>query len=98
TTLGAMSELVIDGDEQAHLLMQMANLSEDLLGRREDALHLLGRVLDLQPDNRDVLDLLRRLYIAEERWQDLVQVIERDITLAQEDEERLALYENLGVI
>ncbi len=98
STLSAMSELVMDGDEQAHLLMQMANLSEDLLGRRDDALHLLGRVLDLQPDNRDVLDLLRRLYIAEERWQELVQVIERDITLAQEDEERLALYENLGVI
>ena len=96
--LRAQSALTLDGQEQAGLLRRMAGLCEDHLARRDEAMALLGRVIELQPDDLEALSLLRRLYLMEERWEDMVTIIEMEIDLTQEDEERLGLYENLGVI
>ena len=96
--LKSQSEIVVDPDEQARLLEQMASISEEMLGERDDAIGLLGRVVDLQPDNRRALVQLRTLYMAQERWADVVSAIEREIDLTMDPDERLGLYESLGVI
>lgn len=87
-----------DPDRQADLLAQQAQIAEDMLEKQDEAVELLDRVILLQPDNRDALGRLRRLYVQQERWEQLVDVIEREINLTDDMEERLALYENLGVI
>ncbi|CAN0438163.1 unnamed protein product, partial [Laminaria digitata] len=87
-----------DPDRQADMLTQQAQIAEEMLDRQDDAIELLDRVILLQPDNRDALGRLRRLYVQQERWEALVDVIDREINLTDDQEERLALYENLGVI
>lgn len=97
-SLKIQSELTYDGDEQAQFYLQMAQLCEDNLNRRDEAIDLLNQVIQQQPNNVGALMQLRRLYLMEERWDDLVSVIEMEIELTSEEEERLGLYENLGVI
>ena len=87
-----------DPDRQADLLSQQAQIAEDMLDKQDEAVELLDRVIMLQPENRDALGRLRRLYVQQERWEQLVDVIESEINLTDDMEERLALYENLGVI
>lgn len=96
--LRIQSELTYDGQEQAQLFMRMSQLCEDNLGRRDEAIALLSRVIEIQPDDVEALMQLRRLYLFEERWEDLVTIIEMEIDLTEEQEEKLGLYENLGVI
>ena len=96
--LQSQADVATDPDRQADLFSQMSTIAEDMLGRREDAVDLLNRVIDLQPNNRDALGRLRRLYLADERWEDVVNVVTSEIDLSTDPEEQLGLYENLGVI
>ena len=94
----AQVENTTDPDRQADLLGQMSQIAEDMLDDQSEATELLKQVVSIQPDNRAALARLRRLYLHSESWDELVSVIEREIELTQEREERLGLYENLGVI
>ena len=96
--LRVQAEVATDPDRQADLCAQRAQIADEMLDRRGEAIELLERVVDLQPDNREALERLRRLYLGEERWEDMVRVIERMIDLIEADEEKLGLFENLGVI
>ncbi len=92
------STLTHDPDEQADLFSRMAQLAEEMLGRREDSVDLWRRVTEVRPDDREALGELRRLYIDDQRWEDLVEVLRREVELAQTEEERLGFYESLGTI
>ena len=92
--LQTQAEVATDPDRQADLYGRMAQITDE----PNDAIQLLDRVLERQPDNRDALERLRRLHLQEERWEDLVDVIEAEISLSDDEEEKLGLYENLGVI
>ncbi|MBA2660875.1 MAG: tetratricopeptide repeat protein, partial [Bradymonadaceae bacterium] len=96
--LGRRAELTHDSDEQAHFFARMASLAEEMLGRRLDAVDLWVRVLDARSDDLDALRELRRLYMAEARWADLVSVLEREVELIFDEAERLTLFESLGTI
>ncbi|MFW5966062.1 MAG: tetratricopeptide repeat protein, partial [Persicimonas sp.] len=85
-------------DEKSELLKRMANLAEEMLERPVDAIDLWNEVLELTPDDRDALGELQRLYLEEERWNDLVEVLEHEVSLTEDPAERLALYESLGTI
>ncbi len=96
--LSRQADVTMDPDRQADLLSQQATLAEEALDRRDDAIELLQRVIDLQPDNKDAHQKLRLIYISEGRWADVVEVLEREITLTVEPEEQIAIYENMGII
>lgn len=90
--------LTHDPEEQADFYSRMAQIAEEMLSRKEDAVDLWRRVSDVQPENRIALQELRRLYLEDERWDDLVSVLRREVELTPEPEEQLGLYESLGTI
>ena len=49
-------------------------------------------------DDRATLHELRQKYFVDGRWEDLADVLERAIPLAEDREERLELYEELGTV
>lgn len=55
----------------------LARLAERAFGRRDDALSQLREVLEMDPNNAAALDELERLYALEERWNDLLELLER---------------------
>ncbi len=87
-----------DPDEQAQFYARSAQIAEQMLERIEDAIDLWQRVTELRPQDRDALVELRRLYLEQERWHDLVSVLRREVELAMEPDDQLGLYESLGTI
>ncbi len=80
------------------LFARMANLAEEMLERPLDAIDLWNEVLKLEPTDRDALGELQRLYLDQERWDDLVNVLQQEVDLTQDPRERLELYDSLGTI
>ena len=96
--LERQAEIQDDPDARAGTYAQMAQIAEEALERRDDAVELWNRVLQLQPDSIDALQELRRLYLGDERWSDLVGVLEREVELTHDPDEQLVLWESLGTI
>jgi tetratricopeptide (TPR) repeat protein len=65
--------------ERRALLGRVAGLEEHQLGDREAAIRTWRDVLDDQPQDRDALDALERLYTGTERWRDLIDVLRRKL-------------------
>jgi tetratricopeptide (TPR) repeat protein len=90
------SEITEDPDERANFYAQMAQLAEEALDRKMEAVDLWNRVLQMREDDLNALRQLRRLYVDDERWSDLVNVLEREVELTEDPAERLQLYQALG--
>ncbi len=90
------SEITEDPDERANFYGQMAQLAEEALDRKMEAVDLWNRVLQMREDDLNALRQLRRLYVEDERWSDLVNVLEREVELTEDAGERLGLYQALG--
>ncbi len=96
--LERQGEVQDDPDERAETYGQMAQIAEEALGDREAAVEKWNQVLTLQPSNIDALRELRRLYLADERWSDLVGVLEREVELTDDPDMQATLWESLGTI
>lgn len=57
--------------------VRLARLSETRFGRRSEAIDQLHEILGEDPQNREALDELERLYEADERLDDLISLLER---------------------
>ncbi len=90
---------VVFGDtNQADILAKMARLSSEQLGDRERAIELWKRVLDLRGEDPEALNALGNIYAEQENWAELVEVLEREVSIAESDALRVAIYADLGRI
>lgn len=96
--LGRYAEAIDDPEDRADTYTKMAQISEAMLNRPEDSVDLWNQVLQLRDDDVEALQQLRKLYLDQERWTDLVGVLEREVELTLIPEDQLPLYESLGVI
>ncbi len=88
---------VADGDEElAGVYAHMARLCSDALERDHDASDLWGRVLDIRGENPQALAALAELHGRREQWDDLVEIIERQIGVAESERHQIVLYKRLG--
>ena len=71
--------------EKREVRLQLALLYEEQVRDTEKALALYQDILKTDPDDLQALRALGRLYQATEKWQDLAEVIERQLTLCAND-------------
>ncbi|TMQ11339.1 MAG: tetratricopeptide repeat protein, partial [Deltaproteobacteria bacterium] len=87
-------------DEMAEIYARMARISSDALhapGFGEDkAIELWSRVLDIRGEDPQALEALGELCTRRERWEELVEIIERQIAATQGDQDQIRLYKQLG--
>jgi tetratricopeptide (TPR) repeat protein len=57
--------------------VRLARLADQRLGRREEAMEQLRDILEEDPGNPEALDELERLYAADEKWEELVGLLEQ---------------------
>lgn len=97
-TLRALLELEHDGEQAAALLLQMADVAENQLGRAEEALALARQALTRDSSSRvaaaRVFDLLRRLG----KWSDLAEILEGRIARLHNGDERAAAWVSLAML
>ncbi|MFW6067333.1 MAG: tetratricopeptide repeat protein [Myxococcota bacterium] len=90
---------VVFGDEaQAEILAKMAWLAADRLQDPDKAIELWRRVLDVRGEDAEALNALGNIYAAQENWKDLVDILEREVAIAEDDEVRIRIYADLGRI
>jgi tetratricopeptide (TPR) repeat protein len=91
-------ERVLDSSLQVEMLLRLARVYEEETREIDKAIATFKRVADAEPDRKDGLVALDRLYTMTERWQDLADVMRREIRLADTEEQIVSLTFRLAQI
>ena len=83
-----------DEDEQLDLLLELGEVEADHLDRPELALEAWRSALTIDAGDSRVLESLERFLVSRERWQELVELLERRAALADDTGERVGLLLN----
>lgn len=94
--LRAREQSTSDADERRRTMVKAAQTLADKIGDVPEAISGWRAVLDEFGPERPTLAALEALYEKAERWTDLAETLEVDLSLADETEARLGLYARLG--
>lgn len=94
------AELAVLGEtpRAAQLLFKMAEIAENRLGRHPEATELYRRAVTLDPSSSTALRALGRKLREQSRWEELIEVLQRDVRNHAEPEERAAIYFRVGEV
>ena len=91
-------ELATDDATRLRYLFDASRLWRDRLGNADEAIAAAMRILDVDPADKDALQLLDELYQTNERWDDLADTLKRLIDLAEETEQVVTLKTRLASV
>jgi golgin subfamily B member 1 len=83
---------------QADLYAKMGTIAAECLDDIPKAIELWRNVLDIRGEDTRALQALADMHSREENWSDLVDVLERAVTIAEDDETRINIYSQLGLV
>ena len=76
------------GPQSAALLFKMAELSEERMGRDEDAIAFYRRAIEMDPFHQPALHALGRKLAARGHWAELVKLIELELSGLKKEDQR----------
>lgn len=82
-TLERLAELAPAPAARKELLLEVAKIMADQLSDREGAMAAYRKILAVDPEDPNALRLLGTLLGSAERWEDLADVLSREITVAE---------------
>jgi tetratricopeptide (TPR) repeat protein len=88
--------IALGDSQQADVFARMAKLSSNRLRDQEKAIGLWQRVLDLRGEDPEALNALGDIYASQGNWRDLVDVLEREASIADDDAFRVQVYSDLA--
>ncbi len=89
-------ELAESASERAKLNKKMASISAEHLNKPEEAIALYEQVLADYEQDEESLSALEKLYAQTERWEQLVDVVQRLLKIATGVERKKEFYRTLG--
>ena len=91
-------KLTADERRRAELFIQAGEIYEEKLGEPERAISSYQEAERILPEDERVLSALERLYTGEERWQELIGILEKLFVLRSASSERVELANRIGRI
>ncbi len=85
-------EVVMGDAARSDVTAKMAHVSGSYLGEPDKAIDLWKEVLDLRGEDPEALNALGNIYASLERWGELVEILDREATVADADETRVAIF------
>jgi len=76
---------------ESELLLVVAVAYDEKLGQSERAVEYFRRAQEIQPGDASSLVALERLYTRTERWPDLIETLQRKVSLVKSQEERFEI-------
>ncbi|MBI4956957.1 MAG: tetratricopeptide repeat protein [Myxococcales bacterium] len=92
------AELLTDLDAQKTALMQAAQIEEEILERKENAVAVFRKVLEIDAEDVRALDALIKLYVGMARWADLLGAYNQKVELVLDPDERKRIYYQAGAV
>ena len=92
------SEILDSIDDQKTALYEAARIEEEILERKESAIGVFQKVLEVDPEDFTSVDALIRLFLSLSRWQELLGVYARKIDLVIDPEEKKLIYYQVGAV
>lgn len=89
-------EVALGDSGRADVLAKMGRLAEDHLKDEARAVGLWKQVLDLRGEDPEALNALGDLHAKAGRWNDLVEVLDREAGIAADDDVRVQIFSDLG--
>jgi tetratricopeptide (TPR) repeat protein len=90
--------LLPDTDEQKTAFLQAAQIEEEVLERKEAAVAVFLKVLDVDAEEMRAIDALVRLHMGMEKWTELLAMYNRKVDIVPDDEERKRIYYQIGAV
>jgi tetratricopeptide (TPR) repeat protein len=91
-------DVVADEAEMAEVYARMARIAADALSDDAAAMDLWGRVLDIRGEDPLALAALSELYARKEMWEELVEILERQVRAIAVPAQRVEIYKRLGKV
>jgi tetratricopeptide (TPR) repeat protein len=85
-------------DDQKAALYEAARIEEEVLDRRESAIGVYLKVLELDSEDLKSIDALIGLYIGLSRWEELLSVYSRKADLVLDPDEKKLIYYQVGAV
>lgn len=98
TLLSTRVAIATDPQLLVTLNMRIALLCEEGLRDFERAITAYRQVIEHQPNHREALDAMARLFEASERWAELIEVTKRQIRLVSDRSQKALLYFKAGSV
>lgn len=92
------AEILDDIDEQKAALYQAATLEEEVLERRENAIGVYMKILEIDPEDLRSIDALINLYLGLARWEELLGVYSKKADLVIDPEEKKLIFYQVGAV
>lgn len=84
--------------EQAQVRLEIAEIQEQHLGDRVGAAMTYSEVVDMEADNGQALEALERLFLEEEEWALLTEVLTHRVTVTADPRTRSSLWHQVGTL
>ena len=85
-------------DEQKAALYEAARIEEEVLEKRESAIGVFQKVLEIDSEDLRSIDALVGLYLGLSRWEELLGVYSRKADLVLDPEEKKLIYYQVGAV
>jgi tetratricopeptide (TPR) repeat protein len=95
---GEPGALAVEPGQRVELLLRLARLHEEETNEQASAISDYQSVLRLEPENRAALTALDRLFVREQRWQELAEVVLKEVAIAPTDDDTVDLTFRLAQI
>ncbi len=92
------AEILEDMDQQKAALYQAATLEEEVLDRKENAIGVYLKILEIDPEDLRSIDALVNLYLGLSRWEELLGVYSRKADLVIDTEEKKLIFYQVGAV
>lgn len=89
-------EVVMGDTARADVTAKMAYVSSSYLGEPEKAIDAWKEVLDLRGEDPEALNALGNIYASLSRWAELVEILDREVTVAENDEARVEIFTDMA--
>jgi tetratricopeptide (TPR) repeat protein len=86
------------GEQSVELMKRIAQVSEEGARDVDTATEAYHQVLEVDPENRDALDALGRIYESTEQWAELIEVTRRLIKITTDRSTKALLYFKCGSV
>ncbi len=90
--------LTEDRAQRVFLLLRIGALTEDHLGDLDGAISAYSRILEIEPRHLSALRALGRLAQRQERWAEVLRLLELEVEATADPKEIVALYHRAGSI